>query len=44
VRYLAAGLGLLLLAGLRGRPLQTDRALATVLAVLPFAGAYGLIY
>jgi drug/metabolite transporter (DMT)-like permease len=44
VRFAVAGLGLLLLARMRGRSLQTDRVLATVLAVLPFAGAYGLIY
>src|SRR5215207_4053805 len=44
VRFAVAGLGLLVLARVRGRSLQTDRVLATVLAVLPFAGAYGLIY
>jgi drug/metabolite transporter (DMT)-like permease len=44
VRFAAAGLGLLVLARVRGRVMRTDRLLAAVLAVLPFAGAYGLIY
>jgi drug/metabolite transporter (DMT)-like permease len=44
VRFALAGVGLLALAALRGRPLRTDRVLATVLAALPFAGTYGLIY
>jgi drug/metabolite transporter (DMT)-like permease len=44
VRFAVAGLGLLVLARIRGRSLRTDRVLATVLAVLPFAGTYGLIY
>jgi drug/metabolite transporter (DMT)-like permease len=43
-RFAAAGLGLLVLAGVRGRSLRTDRRLAAVLAVMPFAAAYGLIY
>ena len=44
VRFGLAGVGLLVLARLRGRPLCTDRVLAAVLGVLPFAGTYGLIY
>src|SRR5919107_901643 len=44
VRFALAGAGLLLIARLRGRALRTDWVLATVLAVLPFAAAYGLIY
>jgi drug/metabolite transporter (DMT)-like permease len=44
VRFAVAGAGLLVLARVRGRSLQTDRVLAAVLAVLPFAAAYGLIY
>jgi drug/metabolite transporter (DMT)-like permease len=44
VRFALAGVGLLVLARLRGRRLRTDRVLAAVLGVLPFAGTYGLIY
>jgi drug/metabolite transporter (DMT)-like permease len=44
VRFALAGAGLLVLARLRGRALRTDWVLATVLAVLPFAATYGLIY
>jgi len=44
VRFAVAGAGLLLLARALGRPLRTDAVLATLLALLPFAGAYGLIY
>jgi drug/metabolite transporter (DMT)-like permease len=44
VRFALAGAGLLLVARVRGRALRTDRVLAAVLAVLPFAAAYGLIY
>ncbi len=44
VRFALAGVGLLVLARLWGRPLRTDRVLAGVLGVLPFAGTYGLIY
>jgi drug/metabolite transporter (DMT)-like permease len=44
VRFALAGVGLLVLARLRGRSLSTDRVLAGVLAVLPFAATYGLIY
>src|SRR4051794_27007879 len=44
VRFALAGIGLLVLARVRGRSLSTDRVLASVLAVLPFAFTYGLIY
>ena len=44
VRFALAGAGLLLLARVLGRPLRTDVALATVLGLMPIAGAYGLIY
>jgi drug/metabolite transporter (DMT)-like permease len=44
IRFALAGAGLLLLARALGRPLKTDAALAAVLALLPFAAAYGLIY
>ena len=44
IRFALAGLGLLALAALMGRPLRTDARLAGVLALLPFAAAYGLIY
>jgi drug/metabolite transporter (DMT)-like permease len=44
VRFALAGAGLLIVARLRGRAMRTDWVLATVLAVLPFAAAYGLIY
>jgi len=44
VRFAIAGVGLLVLAALRGRSLRTDRVLATVLAVLPFFGTYALVY
>jgi drug/metabolite transporter (DMT)-like permease len=44
VRFAVAGLGLLILARVRGRSLRTDRLLAAVLAAMPFAAAYGLIY
>lgn len=44
VRFALAGVGLLVLARVRGRSLSTDRVLASVLAVLPFAATYGLIY
>ncbi|MGH2947520.1 MAG: EamA family transporter, partial [Solirubrobacteraceae bacterium] len=44
VRFAIAGAGLLVLARLLGRPLRTDLRLASVLALLPFAAAYGLIY
>ena len=44
VRFAIAGAGLLLLAKAMGRKLSTDAVLAGILALLPFAGAYGLIY
>ena len=44
VRFALAGAGLLLLARALGRSLRTDAALATLLGLLPIAGAYGLIY
>jgi len=44
VRFAIAGAGLLVLARALGRPLRTDAILATLLALLPFAGTYGLIY
>ena len=44
IRFSLAGAGLLALARLMGRPLHTDARLATVLALFPFAAAYGLIY
>jgi drug/metabolite transporter (DMT)-like permease len=44
IRFGLAGAGLLLLARALGRSLRTDAVLATILALLPFAGAYGLIY
>ena len=44
VRFALAGGLLLGWAAARGRPLATDRLLATVLAVGPFATTYGLIY
>jgi len=44
IRFGLAGLGLLLIARVMGRPLRTDARLAAVLALLPFAAAYGLIY
>lgn len=44
IRFGLAGLGLLAYARARGRSLATDRTLATILGVLPFATTYGLIY
>jgi drug/metabolite transporter (DMT)-like permease len=44
IRFALAGVGLLVLARLWGRPLRTDRVLAAVVGVLPFATTYGLIY
>jgi drug/metabolite transporter (DMT)-like permease len=44
IRFSIAGGGLLVLAKTLGRPLRTDVRLATVMAFLPFATAYGLIY
>ena len=44
IRFSAAGLLLLAVTAARGRPLRTDTRLAAVLAVFPFALAYGLVY
>src|SRR4051812_27592984 len=44
LRFTLAGAGLLVLCRIRGRPLPSDRLLVAVLALVPFATAYGLIY
>ena len=44
VRFAAAGAVLLAVAAVQRRPLRTDWLLAGVLALAPFAAAYGLIY
>jgi drug/metabolite transporter (DMT)-like permease len=44
VRFTLAGLVLLAVAAVQRRSLRTDRVLATVLALAPFAFAYGLVY
>jgi len=44
VRFAAAGFVLLGVAAVQRRPLRTDWLLAGVLALAPFAAAYGLIY
>jgi drug/metabolite transporter (DMT)-like permease len=44
VRFSLAGVVLLALAAVQRRPLRTDWLLAAVLAVAPFAFAYGLVY
>jgi drug/metabolite transporter (DMT)-like permease len=44
VRFAAAGLVLLAIAAAQRRPLRTDWLLAGVLALAPFAFAYGLVY
>jgi drug/metabolite transporter (DMT)-like permease len=44
VRFSLAGLVLLALAAVQRRPLRTDWLLAAVLALAPFAFAYGLVY
>jgi drug/metabolite transporter (DMT)-like permease len=44
VRFALAGVLLLGWAALRRRPLQTDRLLALILGLLPFAFCYGLVY
>jgi drug/metabolite transporter (DMT)-like permease len=44
VRFALAGLLLLGFAAAQGRSLRTDRLLAAVLALFPFALTYGLIY
>jgi drug/metabolite transporter (DMT)-like permease len=44
VRFALAGLVLLALAAVQRRPLRTDWLLGAVLALAPFAFAYGLVY
>jgi drug/metabolite transporter (DMT)-like permease len=44
IRFAAAGLVLLAVTGARRRSLRTDVRLAAVLALFPFALAYGLVY
>jgi drug/metabolite transporter (DMT)-like permease len=44
VRFALAGLVLLAVAAVQRRPLRTDWLLAAVLALAPFAFAYGLVY
>ena len=44
LRFSIAGAGLLLVAAATNRPLKSDARLVTVLALAPFATAYGLIY
>ena len=44
IRFAVAGIGLVVAARALGRSLRTDAILATTLATLPFAAAYGLIY
>ena len=44
VRFALAGLLLLAIAAAQRRPLRTDWVLAGVLALAPFAFAYGLVY
>jgi drug/metabolite transporter (DMT)-like permease len=44
IRFALAGLLLLGIAAARGRSLRTDARLAAILALLPFAFAYGLVY
>ncbi len=44
LRFSLAGVGVLVAAAVMRRPLGTDAALATLIAVLPFATTYGLIY
>jgi drug/metabolite transporter (DMT)-like permease len=44
IRFALAGVVLLSIAAARRRPLRTDLLLAGLLALLPFAASYGLIY
>ena len=44
IRFALAGVGLLVFARVSGRSLRTDRVLAGVIGVLPFAFTYGVIY
>ena len=43
-RFAFAGLTLLAISAARRRPLRTDVVLVALLALLPFAGTYGLVY
>jgi drug/metabolite transporter (DMT)-like permease len=44
IRFVLAGVGVLVATALLRRPLRTDAVLATIVALLPFATSYGLIY
>ena len=44
IRFVLAGLVLLVIAGGQRRDLKTDRRLALILAAFPFAATYGLVY
>jgi drug/metabolite transporter (DMT)-like permease len=44
IRFAAAGVVLLAVAAATGRSLRTDARLAAILALMPFALAYGLVY
>ena len=44
IRFFLAGVGLLVLAAAMRRRLRTDWLLIAILAVLPFAASYGLVY
>jgi drug/metabolite transporter (DMT)-like permease len=44
IRFAVAGVVLLSIAAIQRRPLRTDWLLAAVLALAPFAFAYGLVY
>src|SRR3712207_5781568 len=44
IRFFLAGAGLLVLAAAMRRSLRTDWLLITILALLPFAASYGLVY
>ena len=44
IRFAAAGLVLLAIGAASGRSLRTDAKLAAILALMPFALAYGLVY
>ena len=44
IRFFLAGAGLLILAAAMRRSLRTDWLLIAILAVLPFAAGYGLVY
>lgn len=44
IRFFLAGVGLLILAAVLRRSLRTDWLLVAILALLPFAVSYGLVY